>query len=1460
MPGMECYMKPKKIIAYILVVAIVACLLPLSAYSETQQPRIVDNRIIGTFDSPGDSYKSYDKNISTKWNPKLLGYGYGAGIIYELDGYYDLTQIVLTMDSRYYYFDLYASNDGEIFSEVASVTAENQSSCYLDGYVCTLSDLTVENARYIKLVFTGAIDNSVWVNLYEVELTGQDAFANETNAGIANSVIEGGWKSGSVMTYAYDNDLATKWNPQASDYESGEGITFCLREPTDMDALRIVFEKRFYYFTVAVSTNGSDYIQVAAVDSANKDFFYSDDYICTVAFSAVLKAQYVRLTFTGSSDSGLWVNFYEISIYEAKHTDVEQPDEPQEQPVMPIPIIDSSLSGKWIAEGNRSLGYDGDVGTKWNPQSSGYQSSESIVFRLDDTYQMSEIRIVFDRRYYYFDISVSEEGISFFDAVSVTAENQQQWYTDGYICTIADLSNVRAKYVKLTFTGSSDGNAWINFMEIACYGRKATSMPVKASVKTATIEGQWRNYGDVSKAYDGDVGTRWNPLSNGFQSEESVVFTLDRAYDLTKLQITFGARYHYFTIFASEDAENFVLIADVNASNYEAYYLTDYVCTVDNLTEKDIRYIKIQFHGNSSASRNDYVNFDEIQIEGYCVLVSQWNVVLEDDLAVRFLTCIPEKTDRIQVNVGEDVVLYSADELEEVKHGFYLVSVHIAAAQMTTPITVRLLQNGLPVLSESYTLRQYVDVLLADINYSQLHPLLREMLSYGSATQSYFSYCIEDLADQGVMGAGLREIPIADPQEMTVSGSASGVAFYGASLVFQHRISLRFYFSSINGSFMVNGESCTPVQQDGLYLIEVEDILPQDLDEQCTVTATDENGQVLTVCYSPMNYVYRMMQKGSDSLKHLLKALYNYHLAAESLRPDSIRNVTFQSGATDALGREVTPANRSDSEKEVGVFYFLWLGTGGDYLHDVSEILKNDPNAAISDAAWQAAGGGGTGMVHWWGESIFGHYFSVDSWVIERDVMMLTDAGVDFLAVDYSNSSTFPQQLLVLLKALDKYYRQGYDVPKVTFITKSNTGAQVMNLYANAYLAYPQYSHLWYQMSGKPMIVGNESDEELSEACREYFTFLYAQWPRESYQENGFPWMDFGWWTENGKQAVFKLADGRTMMNVSVAQHSGTLAFSSSAFYGDTTNHTRSWHDGANDPAEDAYLYGYNFAEQFDYAITQNPDIVFITGWNEWIAGRQNQWTGIDGEITDPIIMVDNADINNSRDIQPMLGGYGDNYYMQMISYIRRFKGQQSVNVGLNTQSIPTSISIDIHKNMTQWASVGSYYLDYLRDTEDRNCPGYGGIRYENVTGRNDIYLMKLTNDSQYLYAYVRTAQPITGADAGQCLTMFISTGSAENWCGYDYVIGRTSVGVVEKRTSTGWQVIGTVDYSLTGSELQFAVPLSAIGLSAGDFSLQFKFVDNYQTEDDINAFYLNGDSAPYGRLNYIYESVSAAD
>ena len=119
-------------------------------------------------------------------------------------------------------------------------------------------------------------------------------------------------------------------------------------------------------------------------------------------------------------------------------------------------------------------------------------------------------------------------------------------------------------------------------------------------------------------------------------------------------------------------------------------------------------------------------------------------------------------------------------------------------------------------------------------------------------------------------------------------------------------------------------------------------------------------------------------------------------------------------------------------------------------------------------------------------------------------------------------------------------------------------------------------------------------------------------------------------------------------MSVGVAQNAnerGLCAFSEPGTYG------RSYHGGRDDEREDGYLYGLNFAEQWEYALQVDPDYVFVTGWNEWIAGRQELWGGVENAFADEFID------EYSRDIEPTKGKLKDHYYYQFVNYVRRFKG-----------------------------------------------------------------------------------------------------------------------------------------------------------------------------------------------------------
>ena len=76
---------------------------------------------------------------------------------------------------------------------------------------------------------------------------------------------------------------------------------------------------------------------------------------------------------------------------------------------------------------------------------------------------------------------------------------------------------------------------------------------------------------------------------------------------------------------------------------------------------------------------------------------------------------------------------------------------------------------------------------------------------------------------------------------------------------------------------------------------------------------------------------------------------------------------------------------------------------------------------------------------------------------------------------------------------------------------------------------------------------------------------------------------------------------------------------------------------------------GAPFHTQWQNAFNVRPKIVVLAWWNEWVAQRQPN-----GQF------VDLYTPEYSRDLEPMKGGFGDQYYQWMIQYIAAYKGHKT--------------------------------------------------------------------------------------------------------------------------------------------------------------------------------------------------------
>ncbi len=535
--------------------------------------------------------------------------------------------------------------------------------------------------------------------------------------------------------------------------------------------------------------------------------------------------------------------------------------------------------------------------------------------------------------------------------------------------------------------------------------------------------------------------------------------------------------------------------------------------------------------------------------------------------------------------------------------------------------------------------------------------------------------------------------------------------------------------------------------------------------------------------------------------------------------------------SVDALGR-VTLAGDGEESRDVGLFYFLWLGAhaSGSKIYDVSDLEENDPDALWATDSDESP----VGTYHFWGEPLYGYYHSADPWVITRHVELFTMIGIDYLLFDVTNAVTYDNVLKVLFPILDKYQKQGWDVPKVGFMTNSGTYKVVKHLYSAYYdknTSDCYYPDLWYSPNGKPLILSNNLyfDEEKPEdkVYIDFFQIRDTQWPNAVYQdEEAFPWMS---WT-------YPQMNHSGTISVSVAQHTASKMSLTDANWG------RSFSQKEFVNLEGQSEKGINFQFQWDTALnapktgSDAVNNVFVTGWNEWIAIKFADTTGV--------YFVDTFNQEYSRDIEMMKGGYGDNYYLQLFKNIRAFKYSDPVKYKIAERTIDLSSD-------GGWEGVRSY-PDFVGDALNRNFRNYlGNETLTDDTARNDIASVKVAHDSAKMYFRVETAADITPYESGDTSWMNVWIGTKKDGIGYDYVINR-EYGKLCRIENGKYTVAGDCEIYVNGNVMTVAVPLSAIGQTGEIPAIRFKVSDHVDASDTMN-FYIQGDSAPIGRLSYTY-------
>jgi len=581
--------------------------------------------------------------------------------------------------------------------------------------------------------------------------------------------------------------------------------------------------------------------------------------------------------------------------------------------------------------------------------------------------------------------------------------------------------------------------------------------------------------------------------------------------------------------------------------------------------------------------------------------------------------------------------------------------------------------------------------------------------------------------------------------------------------------------------------------------------------------------------------------------------------------------------ATDGLGRTLTLSDSRRENKFVGMFYWIWhYPWCANYTPDNNnEILTAHPEAKYDfyNPVW---GNYADGVPHFWDEPLLGYYSNLDEYVLRKHAELLADADIDVIIFDTTNGhETFRDGYEALFKVWEEAKQDGVDVPQIAFILNffddEEVRTEILQLYDDVY-SKGRYEDLWFRWDGKPLIMGNigalDITEEKDKEAYNFFTFRDNE---PSYFTDDYLAVTDKWgWCSSYPQTKFcKNLFGNKVEEicVSVAQNAnenGLCAMNSAEGTVQGRNYAKGDYSynfeyknqivTVDKNTDNLLYYGLNFQQQWDYALEVDPDFVFVTGFNEWIAGRFKEWQGTVNASPDQYLP------EFSRDIEPSNGVLKDYYYYQLCENVRRFKGTNSA------PKCDADKTIDISGSASQWDSVLPEYNHYTNSTRDRAMAGWKGTYYENHTMRNDIVSSKVAYDDDNVYFMVKTAENLTPSTDNAWMRLFIDTdtsGISDNWESFEYVINRSTPNgntITVERSTGGWNFenAGTGTYTVNGNVLQFAVPRATLGLDKSEeVKFNFKWSDNMQTDGDIMDFYQNGDVAPGGRFTFVFDSTA---
>ena len=229
---------------------------------------------------------------------------------------------------------------------------------------------------------------------------------------------------------------------------------------------------------------------------------------------------------------------------------------------------------------------------------------------------------------------------------------------------------------------------------------------------------------------------------------------------------------------------------------------------------------------------------------------------------------------------------------------YYKFPCEVSSYEMTQDIKAQMFDgNGNCGKEYTYTVRDYAQYIIKNSSsYVDAYPFAVAMLNYGACSQKYFNKAVDELANKYLND---NELEILDRFEGYIDNFVANKAenkvlgqFAGLSMVLKSETTLNIFYEPKEGidvsklNFIVDGKEITPVKRGQYYILSLENIKANELENSKTFTVTDGTN-TLSGEYCAMMYCYQVLTAAegtyADDLVTLVKAFSDYAYTAKSV-------------------------------------------------------------------------------------------------------------------------------------------------------------------------------------------------------------------------------------------------------------------------------------------------------------------------------------------------------------------------------------------------------------------------------------------------------------------------------------------------------------------------------------------------------------------------------------------------